>query len=98
MTQSGPKQRQHHQVFLAILLFLIGQLALALHSHDHGPQSIETEECVVCLVSSSDDSGAVSESPQPDISIHNNQLLPAFCLLEAKSCLTSAQPRAPPIS
>ncbi len=98
MTQSGPKQRRHYQVFLAMLLFLVGQLALALHSYDHGSQSVETEECVVCLVSSSDDSAAIIQSPHTDILFESNRYPAAADVPAIQPLRTSSQPRAPPFS
>jgi hypothetical protein len=97
MTDSKPKHRQH-QLILVLLLFLISQLTLALHSHDLSLHSVDTEECVVCLVTASDDPALVFEAAERFCPIENSQVLPAFSLLTPQPQLTPSQPRAPPLS
>ena len=97
MTPTRAQHRQR-QILLVLLLFLVGQFALALHSHEHSLQSNSAEECVVCLVTSSDDSAAITETAQFDFLFANYQYLPAIEYLAGQARQTSSQPRAPPFS
>ena len=97
MTTTRPQHRQH-QLLLAIVLFLVGQLALALHSHDLSLYSADTEECVVCLVTTSDDPVAVTETAHFVFPVENKQHLPAFGLTLTQRQQAPSQPRAPPRS
>ena len=38
------------QIFLAIVLLLLGNLASSLHTHDISQTSLDTSECKICLV------------------------------------------------
>ena len=95
MTRQQYRQRQ---LFLALLLFLVGQLALALHSHDFNLHTVDSEECVICLVTTSGDPAPVVEAPDLQFTVENNQHLPVQNVLASLSPQTSAQPRAPPFS
>jgi len=97
MTGSRPKHPQH-QLVLALALFLLGQLAFALHSHDLSLHLVDAEECVICLVTTSDNPGPVSETPHLYIPAESIQALPALGVLASLSQQSSSQPRAPPIS
>jgi len=97
MTISRPQTRQR-QLLLALLLFMVGQIALALHSHDISLDSVDTEECVVCLVTTPDNPGPVSETPHFNFSAENSPYLPALEVLAAQPQHTPSQPRAPPLS
>jgi hypothetical protein len=97
MTASRPKQQQR-QLLLVVLLFLVSQLALALHSHDLSLHSADSEECVVCLVTTSDDPAPVSETPVLHFPAENSQHLPALNMLASEPPQTPSQPRAPPYS
>ena len=97
MTTPRPQSRQH-QLLLALLLFMVGQVALALHSHDISLHSVDTEECVVCLVSTSDDPVTVSELPVFNDTTQNIQSLSALTVLTPQPRQSPQQPRAPPCS
>jgi len=97
MTTSRPKSRQH-QLLLALMLFMIGQLALALHSHDISLHSVDTEDCVVCLVATSDDPVAVSDIPVFNDTAQDIQPLSALTVLAPQPRQSPQQPRAPPCS
>jgi len=97
MTTTRPQHYQR-QMLLALVLFLIGQVAFALHSHDLSLHSVDAEECAICLVTTSDNPGPVSGTPQRYFPAGNNQYLPALELLVSRSLLTTLQPRAPPLS
>ena len=95
MTGSRPKRPQH-QLVLALALFLLGQLALALHSHDLSLHSADTEKCVICLVATSDDPATISEIANSHLSVASIQPMPALGVQLAQQRQTLAQPRAPP--
>jgi len=95
MTGSRPKRPQY-QLVLALALFLLGQLALALHSHDLSLHSADTEKCVICLVTTPDNPGPVSETPHLYIPAQSIQALPALGVQLAQQRQTPVQPRAPP--
>jgi len=97
MTDSRPKYR-YHQLLLAFLLFMVGQLALALHSHDLSLHSVDAEECVVCLVTTSDNPGPLSETPHLDFPAKNSQVLSAHEVLAGQSQHSPSRARAPPLS
>jgi hypothetical protein len=97
MTDSRSIQTQR-QLLLALLLFLVSQLTLALHSHDLSLHSVDAEECVVCLVTTSDDPAPVFEAAELFFPIENSQHTPALNVLASKPPQTSSQPRAPPYS
>ena len=97
MTGSRPKRPQH-QLVLALALFLLGQLALALHSHDLSLHLVDAKECVICLVATSDDPATVSEIANSHFSVASIQPIPALGVLASLSQQSSSQPRAPPIS
>ena len=97
MTISRPQSRQH-QLLLALLLFMVGQVVLALHTHDINLHTVDTDECVVCLVTTSDDPVAVSEVPIFNDTAQNYQPLSALNVLTSQSRHTPLQPRAPPCS
>jgi len=97
MKSSRPKYKQC-QLLLVLLLFLVGQLALVLHSHDHNLQPSGAEECVVCLVSTSGDAALPVEVPNIQFDIENSQHLSVQNVLGSQSLQTSSQPRAPPFS
>ena len=91
-------QYTQHQLLLGLLLFLISQFTLALHNHDLSLHPDDTDECVVCLVSTAGDPAPVVETPDLQFTVENNQHLPVQNVLATHSPQTSAQPRAPPIS
>ena len=97
MTITRPTFKQP-QLLLALLLFMVGQLALALHSHDLSLHSVDAEECVVCLVTTSDNPGPVSETPHFYFPAENSPYLPALEVLAAQHQHTPSQARAPPLS
>ena len=97
MTPTRPPHRQH-QLLLAIVLFLVGQFALALHSHDLSLHTVDAEECVVCLVASSDDPAPKSLTPDLQFYSEPGELQPKFVDLASHALLTPLQPRAPPYS
>jgi len=97
MTDSAARSRQH-QLILVFLLFLVGQLMLTLHSHDLSLHSVDTEECAVCLVTTSDDPAPAIEAAELFVPTENTQVLPAFSRRASQPQLTLFQPRAPPIS
>lgn len=97
MTAARPQHYQR-QLLLALVLFLIGQLALALHSHDLSLHSVDTEECVVCLVATSDDPVTVSDIPVFNDTAQNIQPLSALTVLAPQPRQSPQQPRAPPCS
>jgi hypothetical protein len=97
MTDSRPVQQQR-QLLLALMLFLVSQLTLALHGHDLSLHSVDTEECVVCLVTTSDNPGPISETPSLNFPAENTQHLPALDVQASQPQQTPSQPRAPPLS
>jgi hypothetical protein len=97
MTDSKPAQQQR-QLLLALMLFLVSQLTLALHNHDFSLQAVDSEECVVCLVTTSDDPAPVFETPHIFFPAESTQHLPALDVQASQPRQTPSQPRAPPLS
>ena len=97
MTTTRPQHKQH-QWLLALLLFLVGQLALALHSHDLSLHLTDTEDCVVCLVSNSGNPAPHADVPSLHFQPASSHYLPVPNRLVFEPQPTTAQPRAPPIS
>jgi len=96
MTASRPKHRQR-QLLLALLLFMVGQLALALHSHDLSLHSADAGECVVCLVGGANDHAVISDISitTPEIEHCDPPLLSAGVIF---SCFTKhTYSRGPPV-
>jgi hypothetical protein len=93
-----PAQHRQRQILLGLLLFLVGQFALALHSHDLSLHSVEAEKCAVCLVTSSDGPAPTPLTPELQFYSEANELHPLFVNLTSHALLTPSQPRAPPYS
>lgn len=96
MTTTLPTFNQS-RLLLALLLFLVGQVALALHSHDLSLHTVDAEECVVCLVTSSDNPAPGPETPYFNVSAQNTKPLPALKVQVAQPQQIPLQPRAPPL-
>jgi len=96
MTSQG--QHRQRQLLLALLLFLVGQLALALHTHDFSLHKLDTEKCVVCLVSPADTPAPLSDIPKIHFLAEHSHPLPELAILVFLPQQTPSQPRAPPLS
>jgi len=97
MTTTRP-QNYLRQLLLALVLFMVGQFALALHNHDLNFQTVDAEECVICLVATADDPVAVFTTPVLNDTAHTIQPLSALTLLAPQPWQSPQQPRAPPCS
>jgi|GEM_PF-5057435 hypothetical protein len=96
MTTPRPQHIQR-QLLLALLLFLVVQLALTLHSHDLSLHSADAGECVVCLVGSANDHALISDIPitTPVVQHGNPPLLSAGVVFACNTKHTYS--RAPPV-
>ena len=97
MTRIRPQQRQR-QLLLVLLLFLVGQLVLTLHTHDLSLHAVDAEECLLCPVITSDNPAPAPTTASIDISIYRGLPLPNFNVLLSQFQRALPQPRAPPIS
>jgi hypothetical protein len=86
MTTPRPQHIQR-QLLLALLLFLVGQLTLALHSHDLSLHSADAGECVVCLIGSANDHAVISDLPITSLAVQRCDP-PLLCAGVLFSCFT----------
>ncbi|KPJ90938.1 MAG: hypothetical protein AMJ55_12675, partial [Gammaproteobacteria bacterium SG8_15] len=83
---------------LGLLLFLISQFTLALHSHDLSLHPDDTDECVVCLVSNAGDPAPPGDAPRLHFPPESSHHTPVPNKQISQPQQTTAQPRAPPVS